>query len=256
MSRIVAFAYGVICYAVFFASFLYAIAFVGDLPIVPKTIDSGTPGPLGVALFVNLSLLTVFALQHSVMARPAFKRVFTRTVPEPVERSTYVLLSTACLAALFALWQPIGGVVWDITSPPFRALFQGLFFAGFGLVLYSTFLIDHFDLFGLRQVWLFLRGKPYTGKPFRTPSLYRWIRHPLYAGWLLAFWATPTMSGGHLLFALVTTAYIVVAMVLEERDLIAHFGDTYRRYQETTPRFLPRLTRRGGGRRPTREPAF
>ena len=254
MSRIAVFLYGVLSYGLFFACFLYSIAFVGNLDFVPKTIDSGSGLPIAAAIGVNLCLLAIFAVQHTGMARPGFKRVFTRMLPEAVERSTYVLLSTACLALLYAAWQPIGGVVWDIANPAGRAALLALYFAGWGLVLYATFLIDHFDLFGLRQVWLHLRGKPYTGKPFHTPSLYRWMRHPLYVGWFTVFWATPAMSGGHLLLALVTTGYIWLAVLFEERDLVAHFGDTYRRYQESTPKFLPRLLRRGE-RRPAREPA-
>jgi protein-S-isoprenylcysteine O-methyltransferase Ste14 len=247
VSRVLIFAYGVVCYALFLAVFLYSIAFIGNFGVVPTTLDSPRPGPIGTALAVDLALLSLFALQHSGMARPGFKRVFTRIVPEAAERSTYVLLSSICLALLYAFWQPIGGTVWEVTSPGARLALWALYFAGWGLVLYATFLIDHFDLFGLRQVWLALRGRPSMHDPFRTPSLYRHVRHPLYVGWFIVFWAAPVMSVGHLVLALVTTAYILVAVVLEERDLVARFGDTYRRYQESTPKFLPRL---GGRRRP------
>ncbi len=244
MARIASFAYGLLCYALFFACFLYSIAFVGNFDVVPKTLDAGREGSLGTALAVNLALLAVFAVQHSVMARPAFKRWWTRFVPEPVERATYVLLSSAALALLYWQWQPIGGVLWDVRDPAGRTALQGLYLGGWGLLLYSTCLIDHFDLFGVRQVWLHLRGRPYTGKPFRTPSLYRHVRHPLYLSWFTIFWATPTMSAGHLLLAVGTTAYIVVAVFLEERDLEAHFGDVYRRYAATTPKYFPRFLRR------------
>jgi protein-S-isoprenylcysteine O-methyltransferase Ste14 len=243
-SRIAFLTWGAVCYAAFFAVFLYAIAFVGDLGIAPKTIDSGEPGPLGLALAMNLGLLSLFALQHSVMARPGFKRVWTKIVPEPAERPTYVLLSSLALALLFALWQPIGGRVWEITNPGGAAFVRTLYFGGWAMLLYSTALIDHFDLFGLRQAWLASRGRPYTSHPFKTPGLYKHVRHPLYVSWAIIFWAAPVMSAGHLLFAAVATAYMLVAVLFEERDLVVHFGDAYRRYQESTPRYLPRLGRR------------
>jgi protein-S-isoprenylcysteine O-methyltransferase Ste14 len=242
-SRVAFLAWGVLCYAAFFAVFLYAIAFVGDFGVAPKTIDSGEPGPLGLALVVNLGLLSLFALQHSVMARPGFKRVWTRIVPEPAERPTYVLLSSLLLAVLFALWQPIGGTVWEITSPAGASFLLALYFAGWAMLLYSTALIDHFDLFGVRQAWLAFRGRPYTSHPFKTPGLYKHMRHPLYVSWAIIFWSAPVMSVGHLLFAVVTTAYMLVAVLFEERDLVQHFGDAYRRYQESTPRYFPRFGR-------------
>jgi protein-S-isoprenylcysteine O-methyltransferase Ste14 len=242
--RIAFLAYGVICYAIFFACFLYSIAFVGNFSLVPKTIDSGPEGPLGLALAVNLGLLTLFAVQHTGMARPAFKRVWTRIVPEPAERPTYVLLSTLALIALYAFWQPIGGVVWSVSNPVAAAVMTGVYLFGWGLLLYATMLIDHFDLFGLRQSWLAFRGVAYTSHPFRTPGLYKRIRHPIYLGWFIIFWATPVMSAGHLLLAVVTTAYIMLAVLVEERDLVAHFGERYRRYQQSTPRYLPTPGRR------------
>ena len=236
--------WGVACYAVFFACFLYAIAWVGGFDVVPKTIDSGEPGPLGAALAVNLVLLSLFAVQHSGMARPGFKRVWTRIVPEPAERPTYVLLTSLVLWLLFALWQPIGGVVWTVTDPTAVLLLHVSYFLGWGLLLYATALIDHFDLFGLRQAWLAFRGRPYTHHPFATPGLYAHVRHPLYVSWAIIFWSTPVMTGGHLLFAAVATAYMVIAVFLEERDLVVHFGDAYRRYQEATPKYFPRIARR------------
>ena len=247
-TRIALLAWGAASYAVFFACFLYAIAFIGDFRIAPKTIDSGEPGPLGLALAVDLGLLSLFAVQHSGMARPGFKRVWTKIVPEPAERPTYVLLSSLLLVVLFALWQPIGGTVWAVTSEVGAGLVRALYFAGWGMLLYVTALIDHFDLFGLRQAWLGFRGRPYASHPFKTPGLYKHMRHPLYVSWAIIFWATPVMSVGHLLFAVVSTAYMVVAVLLEERDLVGHFGDAYRRYQESTPRYLPRFGRKRGGR--------
>jgi protein-S-isoprenylcysteine O-methyltransferase Ste14 len=201
--------------------------------------DSGREDTLPTALLVNLGLLTLFAVQHSVMARPAFKAAWKRVVPEPVERSTYVLASSAALLFLFWQWRPMGGVVWQVEGP-LAALLHVVCAAGWLTVLASTFLINHFDLFGLRQVWLHLRGKPYTPLAFGTPALYRWVRHPLYVGWLLAFWATPTMTAAHLVFALATTGYILTAIQLEERDLIRAHGDVYRRYREEVPMLVPR----------------
>jgi len=243
VSRVSAFVYGVVCYAVFFGTFLYALGFVGNV-VVPKSMDSGAEGPLAVALAINLGLLGLFAVQHSVMARPGFKRVWKRVVPEPVERSTYVLASSLALILLFWQWRPLGGVVWEVNDAVGRVVLYAVFATGWLIVLASTFLINHFDLFGLRQVWLHLRGKPYTPLAFRTPVFYRWVRHPLYVGWLLAFWATPTMTAAHLVFALATTGYILTAIQLEERDLVAAHGDTYRRYQREVPMLIPRPSSR------------
>ena len=239
LGRITILLYGVASYAVFFATFLYAVGFVGNF-WVPKTID-GTPSvPLAQALLTNLALLSLFAVQHSVMARPAFKRWWTRFVPEPAERSTYVLFSSVALIALFALWEPMGGVVWSVESPVARALVHAVYAAGWLLILVATFLINHFDLFGLRQVWLHARGVAYQPLRFGTPWLYRHVRHPLYVGWLLAFWAAPTMSAAHLVFALTTTAYILVAIQFEERDLVAAHPE-YAGYQRDVPMLVPRL---------------
>ncbi|HEY6125116.1 MAG TPA: isoprenylcysteine carboxylmethyltransferase family protein [Steroidobacteraceae bacterium] len=236
--RLSIFLYGVVSYAVFFLTFLYAIGFVGNFA-VPRTLDGAPASDLTTALLVNLGLLGLFAIQHSVMARPAFKRWFTKLVPESAERSTYVLLSSVALIAMFYGWQPLGGVVWTVTDATARGVIWGCFAFGWLLVLVSTFLINHFDLFGLRQVWLQLMGRPYTHLEFRTPALYRLVRHPLYVGWFFAFWATPTMTVSHLVFALATTGYILIAIQLEERDLIAHFGQTYRDYKKRVPMLVP-----------------
>jgi protein-S-isoprenylcysteine O-methyltransferase Ste14 len=240
VGRIGVFLYGVVSYVAFFATFLYAIGFVGGFG-VPRSIDSTPEGSLSVAVLVDVLLLAVFALQHSIMARPAFKRWWTRTVPEPAERSTYVLASSLALLLLF--WQccPIGGVVWQVEQPVLRAALYGLFATGWLTVLVTTFLINHFDLFGLRQVWLHLRGKPYRPLGFTTPGPYKHVRHPLYVGWLLAFWATPTMTVAPFLFAALTTAYILIAIRFEERDLVDIHGETYAEYRRSVPALVPRI---------------
>ena len=238
LKRVVVFAYGVASYGVFFATFLYAVGFIGNL-VVPKTMDSPSRMPVLYALGIDVLLLGIFAVQHSVMARPWFKRAWTRLVPEPAERSTYVLFSSLALIALFAFWQPLGGMVWDIQNPTARMVMYQLYGLGIGLVLMATFLINHFDLFGLRQVSLYLVGKPYTQLAFRTPLFYKYIRHPLYVGWFMTFWFTPTMTGAHLLFAVMTTGYILVAIRWEEKDLIDAHGAQYIQYRESVPMFIP-----------------
>lgn len=242
MKRYLIFLYGLACYAVFFATFLYAIGFIGNF-WVPKSIDSPREGSLLGALLIDLALLGVFAIQHSAMARPAFKRWWTRIVPEAAERSTYTLLSSLALILLFFYWQPIGGVVWHVASPVGQALLYAGYAFGWGLVLVSTFLINHFDLFGLRQVWLYLLRKPYTPVEFRTPLPYRVVRHPLYVGWFFAFWCTPTMTLTHLVFAIATTAYILIAIQLEEHDLVTAHPE-YEDYRRRVPMLVPFLKRR------------
>lgn len=236
--RITIFAYGLVCYAVFFCTFLYALGWVGNFA-VPSSMDGAPRMSFAAALAIDLGLLSLFAVQHSVMARPFFKDILTQFIPAPAERSTYVLASSLALIAMFAFWQPLGGVVWHVTDATARGALWGAFAFGWLLVLVSTFLINHFDLFGLRQVWLELRGKPYTHLKFGTPGPYKLVRHPLYVGWLFAFWATPTMTATHLMFAVVTTGYILVAIQFEERDLVDALGDDYRRYRETVPMMIP-----------------
>jgi protein-S-isoprenylcysteine O-methyltransferase Ste14 len=233
--------YGVICYAVFLATILYAIGFVGNF-VVPKAIDSPATLDTAPALLIDLALLTLFALQHSAMARPAFKRWWTRLVPEAAERSTYVLFSSVALILLFVFWQPLGGTVWTVEDPSARTLLYAGFGFGWALVFLATFLINHFDLFGLRQVWLHFRGRPYTPLPFRTPGPYRLLRHPLYLGFLFAYWCTPTMTVTHLLFAIATTAYILVAIQFEEHDLVRALPG-YAAYRRKVPMLLPFLRR-------------
>jgi protein-S-isoprenylcysteine O-methyltransferase Ste14 len=234
--------YGIASYGVFLGVFLYAIGFIGGF-LTPTRLDAVPTRPFWEALAIDLGLLGLFAVQHSVMARPAFKRWWTRFVPTAVERSTYVLLSSLALIALFAWWQPMGGIVWETTGAV-RTAVVTLYLFGWALLLYTTFLIDHFDLFGLKQVWRRSKGAQYQPPQFYTPSLYRLVRHPLYVGWLTIFWAAPTMTVAHLVFALATTAYILIAIQLEERDLVAAFGDRYVSYRRSTPMLIPRLGRR------------
>lgn len=238
MGRFIAFLYGLAAYAVFFATILYAIGFVTGL-VVPKTIDTGTVVPLAEALFVNLLLMSAFAIQHSVMARQSFKAWFTQYVPKSIERSTYVLLASLLLILLFWQWRPLPAVVWHIGHPQIAMAVLGLSCVGWLTVFSSTFLINHFELFGLHQVANNLLGKPMPIQRFRTPLFYKFVRHPLYLGFIIAFWAAPTMTVGHLLFAAVTTAYIFVGIFLEERDLIGFFGDEYRSYKTRVSMIIP-----------------
>ncbi|WP_017302039.1 methanethiol S-methyltransferase [Nodosilinea nodulosa] len=243
IARVAAFIYGIVCYAIFFVTFLYAVGFIGNFA-VPKSIDSASIIPLRQALLVNVGLLGFFGLQHSSMARQEFKAWWTRFVPTSIERSTYVLFSSLCLVMLFYFWQPLGITIWNVENPIVRNLFYACFGFGWLLVLLSTFLIHHFDLFGLRQVYLYLQGKDYTALKFSTPVLYNHVRHPLYVGWLLAFWSTPTMTVAHLVFAIVTTTYILVAIQLEERDLISFHGEAYLDYRRRVPMLIPFSRRR------------
>jgi methanethiol S-methyltransferase len=239
LKRILFFAYGVACYAIFLATFTYAIAFVGGCPLVPSRLDGPLTGSLATAIAVNCGLLMIFAVQHSVMARRGFKERWTQVIPWSIERSTYVLAASLALILLFWQWRPIGIEIWSVENDIGRAVLWTLFAAGWATVLVVTFLINHFDLFGLRQVWLPLVGKPYTPVTFRKPLPYRIVRHPLYFGFLLAFWATPHMTLAHLLFAIATTAYIVIAIQFEERDLVAEHGAAYARYRREVPMLIP-----------------
>ena len=238
MGKFVAFLYGIIAYLVFLISFLYAVGFVEGM-VVPKTIDSGSTGPLTEAILINLALMSLFAIQHSVMARPQFKAWWTQYVPAEVERSTYVLLASAILLLLFWQWRPMPSVMWQVKDPMLASAIVGLSFVGWLIVLTSTYLINHFELFGLHQVANNLSGKAMPAPQFRTPLYYKFVRHPLYLGFIVAFWAAPTMTAGHLLFAAVTTAYIVVGALLEENDLVAIFGDEYRRYRKSVAMLVP-----------------
>jgi methanethiol S-methyltransferase len=237
--RLAVLTYGVLCYVLTLAVFAYLAGFMGNL-LTPTQLDAPASGPLGVALAVDFALLAVFAVQHSVMARPWWKR---RWLPQPVERATYLLASCLALITLLALWRPIGGVVWNLEAPLARGVVLGVYAAGWALLLAATFLINHFDLFGLRQVWLFARGRPCPPLPFRTPAFYRIVRHPLYVGWLMVFWATPTMTVAHLLFAAGMTAYILAAIRWEERDLVVAHPE-YAAYRDRLPKLIPRLGRR------------
>ncbi|CUH62461.1 Putative protein-S-isoprenylcysteine methyltransferase [Thalassovita gelatinovora] len=239
MGRSITFIYGVVTYVIFLVTFLYSIAFVGNL-LVPKSIDSGTQGPVAVSIVINLALLSVFALQHSIMARPAFKRIWMKIIPRAAERSTYILTTCVALILIFVFWQPIPMPVWNLANTLAGSVVSLLFWVGWLIVLSSTFMIDHFDLFGLKQIYANLRTRQATRPGFIKVGLYRLVRHPIMTGFLIAFWAAPVMTIGHLLFAVVTTGYIIIAVLhLEEKDLIAEMGDDYLEYRREVPAFVP-----------------
>ena len=238
MKKFIFLFYGVVAYLIFFGTFCYAVGFVSAL-VVPKSIDSTPESSLTYSLLVDAALLSIFALQHSIMARPAFKQWWTKFVPEQLERSTYVLLASLCLLVLFWYWQPIGGIIWQATSHSTAILLQSISMLGFGIVLISTFMINHFDLFGLRQVWLYFTGKEYKQLTFKTPFFYKYVRHPLYLGFMIAFWSTPLMTAAHLFFSVMTTAYMLIAIQFEENDLVKQFGVTYKNYKRTAPMLIP-----------------
>jgi len=238
MGQMVAFLYGVVSYLGFLVAFLYAIGFVGNI-VVPKSIDTGIETPFATALVINVVLLGLFAVQHNVMARPWFKKWWTRFIPHALERSTFVLFASLLLILLYWQWRPMLGVIWNVENAIGRYILQALFWIGWLTVLLSTFMINHFDLFGLRQVFLHLRGEPYKPLEFKTSGLYKLVRHPLMLGFIVAFWATPTMTNGHLLFAIVTTVWILISIQFEERDLIKLYGKEYEVYRKETSMLLP-----------------
>jgi len=244
MNKTITFVYGCLAYAVFFLTFLYSIGFVGNI-IVQKSIDTGAESAFGKSLLINIILLGLFAIQHSVMARPGFKQWWTKFIPEPVERSTYVLISSLLLALLFRFWQPMTGIVWSVENTYGSFALSGLFWVGWLIVFLSTFMINHFDLFGLRQVYLNLRDMEYVSINFKTPALYKYVRHPIMLGFIIAFWATPEMTVGHLVFAIATSAYILIGIQFEEKDLMNIHGETYGKYRQQVSMLFPLKKKNG-----------
>jgi protein-S-isoprenylcysteine O-methyltransferase Ste14 len=236
--------FALVAYSIFLATFLYLIGFVGNLAALPTTVDRGASASLASALTIDIALIALFGVQHSVMARQGFKKAWTRTVPQPIERSVYVLLASAALIIMFSFWRPIHGVVWDVANPLGQTILWASFAAGWGIVLLSTFLINHFELFGLQQAWFNLQGREATPHTFRQPLLYKWVRHPLYLGFFLAFWSTPHMSYGHLLLSIGMSIYMLIAIRYEERDLVAWFGRDYEEYRERVGMLLPGIGRK------------
>ncbi len=247
MSRAATLLFALFAYAVFFATFLYLICFVGNLPFAPLTVDRGPEAPVAIALLINVAMIAAFGLQHSVMARQEFKRRWTQVVPPPAERSVYVLVASMMLIALFLLWRPIEGTIWDARGTALELPLWVAFAAGWGIVLLSTFLLNHFELFGLQQAWLHMRGREARPAELRQPLFYKWVAHPLYSGFFLAFWATPHMTYGHLLLAAGMSVYMLIAIGYEERDLVGHYGDDYVRYRSGVGKLVPRFRRRSGG---------
>jgi protein-S-isoprenylcysteine O-methyltransferase Ste14 len=244
MSRILTMILAMIAYAIFFATFLYLIIFVGDFSFATITVDEGPQAPIATAVVIDLALIALFGVQHSVMARQGFKRWWTRVIPPSAERSVYVLMASAALIVLMTSWRPIDAVVWNVTSPLLYDLIWVAFWAGWATVLLSTFLINHFELFGLQQAWLHVRGREPAPPSFRTPLFYRWVRHPLYLGFFIAFWATPEMTAGHLLLASGVSLFMLIAIQYEERDLVGYFGRDYEEYREKVGMLIPGVGRR------------
>jgi len=244
MSRAATLLFAIVAYAIFFATFLYLIVFVGDFSFARITVDEGPPGPVAAAAAIDIALIALFGIQHSVMARQGFKKWWTRVIPKPAERSVYVLMASAVLIVLMTLWRPIPSAIWDIANPLAANAIWGLFWIGWGMVLLSTFLINHFELFGLQQAWLNMQGREAEPPKFHQPLLYKWVRHPLYLGFFLAFWAAPRMTAGHLLLAVGVSIYMLIAIRYEERDLVAYFGKDYEDYRERVGMLTPRFRRR------------
>ncbi len=243
MSRAATLLFALFAYAVFFATFLYLVCFVGNFPFAPLTVDRGPEATVATAVVIDLVLIALFGIQHSVMARQGFKRAWTRVVPVPAERSVYVLIASLVLIVLFTFWRPIEGTLWDARGTALELPLWVAFFAGWGIVLLSTFLLNHFELFGLQQAWFHMRGRQAEPPQLRQPLFYKWVAHPLYSGFFLAFWATPVMSYGHLLLALGMSAYMLIAIGYEERDLVGHYGDDYVRYRKGVGKLFPRFRR-------------